>query len=220
MTLKLQRFFLAVTLVNLGCATVKRVSPELLPTAAVDIQPKPTDYSVEILLLDVNLLSRKLLFSNASGNLARVLQDPDTVVTRCPVLYVSPGEKTVRDERKVYRYPVEFDAEGRPLQFQTCSVGTCLEAELTKEPAGSFTVRVVVEDASLKELEPIRAPDKTVYERPVVHMRRAAGSAPAVLGEWAVVSRDAVVVMKKTPKGMIRDQVWRVILVKLQPPKS
>lgn len=203
-----------------GCATVQRIPPVVIPPARVEAQAKPTDYSVEILLLDVNKLCRKLLFSNADGNLEAVMKDPETVVTRGPALYVTPGSTATMEERKIYRYPVEFDAQGQPTQYQTRSVGPLIQVGLEFDRAGRLQASVTVEDNLLRGLEPIQTPAKTIYERPLVDVRKASGTSPVEPGKWAVVSSEAVIVETKGKKGIVRDQHWRTILVKALPPKQ
>ncbi|MDI6774980.1 MAG: hypothetical protein QME60_06255 [Verrucomicrobiota bacterium] len=200
-----------------GCVTAQRIAPVIIPPARVEAQVKPTDYSIEILMLDVNKLSRKLLFSNTDGNLAAVLKDPETVVTRGHVLYVSPGTNAVMEERKVYRYPVEFDAHGQPTKHDTRTVGPMIRAGLTADKTGTLLVSVTVEDNALKRLEPIRAPGRIVCEQPVVEARKGSGTLPVEPGKWAVVSNDPIVIESK--KGVASDQVWRMIVVKALPPK-
>jgi hypothetical protein len=208
------------TLLFAGCVSVKKMEPVPMAPARVEAQAKPTDYSVEILVLDVGKNSRKLLFSHPDENLQKVLADAETTMTRVPILYVTPGTNAVLDERKVYRYPMEFDAQGQPLSFTNRAVGSMTRAELTADKSGALQISVTVEDNILRRVESIKTPGKDVYERPVVEPRLSRGSTPIMAGQWAVVSSDPFVVPNKAKPSGAPDQFWRVVLVKVQPPKA
>jgi len=207
-----------VALLVTGCSTVKPEPP--LEPVPVMPEAKPTDYAIETLMLDVNKLSRKLLFSSPDANLQTVVKDPSTVASRFPVLYVTPGTNIVVDNRKVYRYPVEFDAQGQPTKFETHGVGQLIQAGLSVDKSGTVLIALAMEDSTAVSFERIKTGGKEVYERPTCRTRQASLRAPVELDKWVLASNDSMLVETKEKKVATEERVWRVTLIKVVPPKK
>lgn len=214
---------IVVALFTAGCVSMEMTTEVSSEPVPVEVKPKPTDYVVETIVLDGSKHCRNLLFSNPSRNLDSASHLPDTRLIRFPVVCITPapGSNAVVsvDNRKIYRYPIEFDAEAKILKWEERGVGQLIRVGLRFDSTGKPIVKLDLEDSKLLRIEELKTPGKEEFERPITRTTQVNAEQVVPLKRW-VIFHSGTFIDDESKQFRDQKRLWRVVLVRVLPPSQ
>jgi hypothetical protein len=122
----------------------------------------------------------------------------DSKVTKFPDLELVPGQQGEIDQQNPVKYPSAFDAEGKPVEFNTRGVGMKISATISGVTNSFVSLRYHLENVigplSTNEVEKIKAANPKLKDDkgPCFQSRNMNGDIELSIGQWVVLSAIAI----------------------------
>jgi hypothetical protein len=175
-------------------------------SVSTEVSLSPTHYTVSGMILAVSQASEPLLGSVSQSKLEDIVRERNTKTTRLPTLHILPGETRKVETGSTRIYPIAFDAEGNPREYDSVRDGLDVEATLSLMPDQRPKLSIAIQGSRIVKWITRPAGHKT----PICEVRQSSTTITANWGEWHNI---ATVMATGTNKG-------EVILVRIDKPEK
>ncbi|NQU40814.1 MAG: hypothetical protein HQ523_12755 [Lentisphaerae bacterium] len=152
-------------------------------TADLTVSLRPTEYTVTALVLQLSAEGATVLGDGAGPALEATVRRWDTKTERMPTIHISPGETRDIDERKVHKYPVAFDQDGKPKRYDESKEGILFRTTLLLLPDGTPVLRILIDATRMAEWKTFSRSGQE-FRFPILDNRKIETTVRPKWGQW------------------------------------